>query len=111
MEPPPRVPTTARLPVPEHLSDDRNCSSALPLHDDDDPLPPPSCDSFARTTLADVLKLATLGDARAKVAADRAFKELHHDAEERPRQRGVPPTLGRLVPDEGVLSLDLTERG
>lgn len=59
--------------------------------------------------LTDVLELASRAPSRSEVPPDRALKELHHDAEETPRKRGVPSALGGRIPDERMLSLDLVE--
>lgn len=42
----------------------------------------------------------------AEVASNGTVKDLHHKGKERPRQGGIPPTLGRLVADKRMLSLD-----
>jgi hypothetical protein len=58
---------------------------------------------------ADVGGLAALDDAGTHVAADGPLEDLHHEREQRARERGVPAAFGRLVPNEGMLRLHLEE--
>lgn len=53
--------------------------------------------------------LGTCAVSRTEVSRDQPREHLHHHAEQAARQRSVPSTLGRLVPDECVLRLDLDE--
>lgn len=46
-----------------------------------------------------------------EVPRDEPSEHLHHHPEEASGERGVPSALGRLVPDESVLRLDLDELG
>jgi hypothetical protein len=60
---------------------------------------------------ADVSRFAALDDAGTHVAADGPLEDLHHEREQRARERGVPAALGGLVPDECMLRLHLEELG
>jgi hypothetical protein len=61
------------------------------------------------TELTDMLNTFAALILGTKVSPYSALKYLHHEAEQRTCQGGVPSTFGALVADEGVLGLYLQE--
>jgi hypothetical protein len=56
-----------------------------------------------------MLHLSTLDHPPAQIPSHTSIEQLHHHPKQPSRERSVPSSLGRSVPDERVLRLDLVE--
>ena len=59
--------------------------------------------------LADMFDLLVVVHLLTEVSANGAFKDLHHESEQGPRQCSIPAALRRLIADERMLRLHLQE--